>query len=91
MADANGFEAYEALHRDLEALRDNRLPNIERLSGELRAHISEFQGLLDHKKRSNESRKQLSGGMASLRPRWRGGLTEDCRLYRSGRHSLRHK
>jgi hypothetical protein len=62
MAEAGGFEVFEALHRDLEALRENRLPTIERLSTELRAHIVDFQNLLDHKKKNNESRKQLASG-----------------------------
>jgi nuclear pore complex protein Nup205 len=62
MEDVDGFEAFEALHRDLEALRENRLPNIERLSTELRAHIVDFQNLLDHKKKNEESRRQLASG-----------------------------
>jgi hypothetical protein len=61
MADDN-LEAFEALLRDLESLKEDRLPNIDRLSIELEARIVEFQTLLDHKKRSNESRKKLSDG-----------------------------
>jgi Nuclear pore complex scaffold, nucleoporins 186/192/205 len=62
MTEVGGFEAFEALHRDLEALRENRLPTIERLSTELRAHIEDFQNLLDHKKKNDESRKRLASG-----------------------------
>jgi hypothetical protein len=62
MADDN-LEAFEGLLRDLESLKEDRLPNIDRLSVELEARISEFRSLLDHKKRSNDSRKKLSDGM----------------------------
>src|ERR1700759_3152877 len=62
MADDN-LEAFEALLRDLESLKEDRLPNIDPFSIELEARIVEFQTLLDHKKRSNESRRKLSDGM----------------------------
>jgi len=57
------LEAFEALYHDLEALRENRLPAIDRLSVELEAHIEAFKGLLAHKKRNNTSRKTLADGL----------------------------
>jgi hypothetical protein len=59
---SDSLEALEALHHDLQALRENRLVSIDRLSGELEAHIEEFKALLDHKKRNNESRKKIAEG-----------------------------
>jgi hypothetical protein len=52
----------EALHRDLESLKENRMPNIDRLAAELEAHVDEFRNLLDQKKRNSESRKKLCSG-----------------------------
>jgi hypothetical protein len=54
--------ALEGLHRDLEALRDNRLAVIDRLSAELDSHLEEFQSLFDHKRKNEISRKKLSDG-----------------------------
>jgi nuclear pore complex protein Nup205 len=60
------LDAFEGILRDLEALKEDRLPNIDRLSTELEARIGEFQALLDHKKRNNESRRKLSDGLSYL-------------------------
>ncbi|KAF2667226.1 hypothetical protein BT63DRAFT_333234 [Microthyrium microscopicum] len=49
------LESLEALHHDLDALQENRFHIIDRLSGELEAHIEEFQNLLDHRTRNNAS------------------------------------
>jgi len=57
---AEDLEALEALHQDLEALRENRLQNIDRLTEELEAHIDTFSNLLEHKKRSNDSRNKIA-------------------------------
>jgi nuclear pore complex protein Nup205 len=56
----------EGLLRDLESLKENRLPNINRLSSELQSRVEEFRQLLDHKPRSNDSRKKLSDGKSSF-------------------------
>ena len=61
MADDN-LEAFEAVLRDLESLKEDRLPNIDRLSTELEARIPDFQNLLDQKRKNNESRRKLSDG-----------------------------
>jgi Nuclear pore complex scaffold, nucleoporins 186/192/205 len=55
----DSLDALEALHRDLEALKENRMPNIDRLAAELEAHVDEFRNLLDQKRRSSESRRKL--------------------------------
>lgn len=65
MADDN-LEGLEALLRDLESLKEDRLPNIDRLALELESRIVEFQALLDHKKRNNQSRQKLSDGVLVL-------------------------
>jgi len=62
MTDDN-LESFEALLHDLESLKEDRLPNIDRLSAELEARIKEFQNLLDHKRRNTDSRGKLSEGM----------------------------
>ena len=59
---ADSLDYLEALHRDLESLKENRMPNIDRLAAELEAHVDEFRNLLDQKKRSGESRKKLCSG-----------------------------
>jgi nuclear pore complex protein Nup205 len=61
---ADSLDDLEALHRDLEALKENRMPNIDRLAAELEAHVDEFRLLLDQKKRSNESRQKLYSGQS---------------------------
>jgi hypothetical protein len=58
----DSLEGLEALLRDLESLKEDRLPNIDRLALELEARITEFQALLDHKKHNNQSRQKLSDG-----------------------------
>jgi nuclear pore complex protein Nup205 len=62
----DSLDAFEGILRDLEALKEDRLPNIDRLSTELEARIAEFQALLDHKRRNNESRRKLSDGRLNL-------------------------
>ncbi len=69
---ADSLGELEALHRDLEALKENRMPNIDRLAAELEAHVDEFRNLLEQKKRSSESRRKLCSGrfypLPSARP-----------------------
>jgi nuclear pore complex protein Nup205 len=62
----DSLEAFEALHRSLEALRDNRLPAIDRLAAELDARLEEFKTLLDHKRKNDASRRKLSDGIVRL-------------------------
>jgi nuclear pore complex protein Nup205 len=59
---ADSLDELEALHRDLEALKENRMPNIDRLAAELEAHVDEFRSLLEQKKRNGESRRKLCSG-----------------------------
>lgn len=61
----DSLDSLEALHRDLEALKENRIPNIDRLAAELEANVDEFRNLLDQKRRSSESRKKLCLGLIS--------------------------
>lgn len=65
MAD-DSKEAFEALYHDLHALREKRLPTIDRLAGELQAHIESFKNLLAHKKKNAESRKALENGQLAI-------------------------
>jgi hypothetical protein len=62
MAELADYESFQALQLDLEAARENRLASIVRLVAELENNIAAFQKLLDHKKKSNESRRQLNTG-----------------------------
>ena len=68
-AEPDGSEkivAIQALHADLAALSEFRIPNIEKLCAELDAHIEAFRNLLDHKPKSDASRAKLKNGMHSL-------------------------
>lgn len=53
------LEGLQILQRDLVALIDSRLANLDRLSGELDASIADFRRLLDRKRRNEQSRQSL--------------------------------
>jgi nuclear pore complex protein Nup205 len=58
--DNNGaMERLQSLRRDLIAFTESRMPNFNRLAGELQESIGELQRLVDRKKKSEESRKTL--------------------------------
>ncbi|KAL1628628.1 hypothetical protein SLS56_005737 [Neofusicoccum ribis] len=59
MADTDSLEALQGLHRDLLALSEARLPNIERLWAELLARVDEFKKLLDKPRKNDRSREAL--------------------------------
>lgn len=65
MTDTDSLEALQGLHRDLLALSESRLPNIERLWAELLARVEEFKKLLDKPHKNDKSREALKKG-ASL-------------------------
>ncbi|KAI9720105.1 MAG: hypothetical protein M1828_005833 [Chrysothrix sp. TS-e1954] len=56
----DSLERLQGLHRDLLALSEERLPNVERLLGELEEHVEEFRGLLEKGSKSDASRQKLS-------------------------------
>lgn len=62
MAEEDGLQALQGLHSDLEAYCGNRLRDIDRLVGELESRIDEFRELLDHKTKSEASRRRLLEG-----------------------------
>jgi hypothetical protein len=66
MSELGGLERLESLHRDILALSQYRLSNVERLWVQLEAHIGEFRHLLEKKTRSEQSRKSLATGTATL-------------------------
>ncbi|KAG0648998.1 Nuclear pore [Hyphodiscus hymeniophilus] len=66
MIEPTSLETLHELHADLLALSESRLLNIERLEHQLTAHIKDFQGLLDRKPRSGESRRKLETGKLEL-------------------------
>lgn len=57
------LESLRALHQDLVALDEAQLQNIDRLCGEIRAHIQAFKKLLDHPSKHDSSRGKLTSGM----------------------------
>lgn len=50
------------LHRDLIALTQSQLRNIDRLWAKLDSHVNEFKQLLDKPPRNENSRKELFSG-----------------------------
>ncbi|CAI6341212.1 unnamed protein product [Periconia digitata] len=66
MADDDSLQALEALHRDLCALIDNRLPVLERLLVNLESQLEDFKALIDKKPKSDASRKTLNQGKITL-------------------------
>ncbi len=61
---SGGLQSLRALHQDLIALEDGQLRNIDKLCGELKAHIEAFKNLLDRPSKSDTSRKKLQSGIA---------------------------
>ncbi|KAK8154342.1 nucleoporin Nup186/Nup192/Nup205 [Phyllosticta citrichinensis] len=59
MADNDSFGILQGLHRDLVALSELRLGNIDRLWAELESRIDEFKRLLDKPRRNDRSREAL--------------------------------
>lgn len=62
MAESSSLEGLQNLHRDLVALCENRLPNLERLWIQLQDRVEEFRKLLDKPPRNEVSRKSLGIG-----------------------------
>lgn len=64
MAEEDDLEGLEALHHDLQALSEARLPVVERLRHELAAKLEDFRKLLDKEKKKESSRQALNSGIA---------------------------
>lgn len=65
MSEFSGLEGLESLHRDLLALSESRLLNIDRLCTQLESHIDDFRNFLHKSSRNEESRKILATGKVS--------------------------
>ena len=63
MSELGDLETLETLHRDLLALSESRLLNVERLWVQLEARVADFRRLLDKTSRNEHSRKALTTGM----------------------------
>lgn len=63
MAEEDSLAALQALHRDLCAHIDLKLPVVERLMQNLEAHLDDLKTLLDKKGKSDASRQALSSGI----------------------------
>ena len=63
MIASEGADSLRGLHQDLIALSENRLANVDRLWGELEAHIDQFKQLLDKKSRTEASRQAVYSGL----------------------------
>lgn len=62
MAEDDSLGGLQALHRDLCALIDLKLPVLDRLVANLETRLDELKSLLDKKAKNDESRKALSSG-----------------------------
>ena len=62
MTDQESFEGLRGLQRDLIALDESRVRNVDRLWTELEARIEEFRQLLDKPQKKEKSRKELLSG-----------------------------
>jgi nuclear pore complex protein Nup205 len=58
------LEELQSLHRDLIALSESRLLNVERLCVQLEARVDEFRHLLEKAPRNEKSRQILAAGNA---------------------------
>jgi nuclear pore complex protein Nup205 len=63
MAELIDLEGLESLHRDLLALSESRLVNVDRLWAQLEARIDEFRHLLEKAPRNEQSRRSLATGI----------------------------
>ncbi|KAL9079960.1 MAG: hypothetical protein Q9157_001207 [Trypethelium eluteriae] len=59
MAEFDGLEALEGLHRDLLSFSESQISNVERLESELQQRIGDFKKLLDKPKKNDKSRQDL--------------------------------
>lgn len=66
MADDDSLHALEALHRDLCALIDNRLPTLHRLVHSLESQLQDFKTLIDKKPKNDASRNTLNSGKVTI-------------------------
>ena len=62
MTDQESFEGLRGLQRDLIALDESRVRNVDRLWTELEARIEEFRQLLDKPQKKEKSRNGLLSG-----------------------------
>lgn len=60
------LESLQVLHRDLIALEEGRLRNIDKLCEEIKGHVEAFKKLLDKSQKSDTSRTKLRSGMYSI-------------------------
>lgn len=63
MEQDDSLERLQQTHRDLVALSESRLPNLDRLVAELEASIDDFRRLLDKDKKQDSSRQVLKSSM----------------------------
>ncbi|KAF2871546.1 nucleoporin Nup186/Nup192/Nup205 [Massariosphaeria phaeospora] len=66
MAEFDSLKGLEALHRDLEAIIDLKLPVVDRLLQNLETHLEDFRALLDKKPRNDDSRNTLTAGKITI-------------------------
>ncbi|KAI9667275.1 MAG: hypothetical protein M1821_000089 [Bathelium mastoideum] len=59
MADHEGLEGLEGLHRDLLSFSESQILNVERLELELQQRIGDFRRLLDKPPKNDRSRQEL--------------------------------
>jgi nuclear pore complex protein Nup205 len=62
MSAYGSLEGLQSLHRDLVALSESRLPNVERLWTQLQSRVEEFRVLLEKPPKNDTSRQSLSKG-----------------------------
>lgn len=62
MADDDSLAGLQALHRDLCALIELKLPVLDRLVVNLETHLDELKALVDKKPKNDASRKALASG-----------------------------
>jgi nuclear pore complex protein Nup205 len=66
MSELCSLESLQSLHRDLLALSELRLDNVDRLWTQLESRIDDFRRLLEKTPRNEQSRKALATGLAAL-------------------------
>ncbi|EFW99544.1 nuclear pore complex subunit [Grosmannia clavigera kw1407] len=62
MSDASTLEALQAFHRELIAVSEHRLDNLQLLDPLLAAHADRFKSLVDKEPRKQESRRTVESG-----------------------------
>ncbi len=85
MTDAEGFDGFRGLYKDLLASFELRLPNVEKLWAELEVRVEDFKKLLDKKTKDDRSRQAISSGNNRMQTQVRvslKGIQANCWLNR---------